>query len=125
MACHFSWVLPKNLEELAGLGRLLDLLGVDPELGALVLANGLGVGRLRVDPEVAVGLAGAGQPLAVGGVGAVVVQVDLVLLGADQGKGALGGAAGGTRGCQAQEAVGRAGDVDVCFSLCQLLCMSS
>lgn len=115
MACHFSGVpSAQNLVEHAGLGGLLDLLGVDPELGALVLAHRLGVGLLRVDPELAIGLARAGEPLAVGGVGAVVVQVDLVLLGADQGEGALGGPARGTRGGQGQEAVGGAGNVDVC-----------
>lgn len=77
-----SPVPDQSLVEDAGLGRLLDLLGVDLEDRALILAHRLGVGLLRVDPELAVGLAGAGQPLLVGGIGAVVVQVDLVLLGA-------------------------------------------
>lgn len=111
-----SSVPNQNLVEDAGLGRLLDLLGVDFEHGALVLAHRLGVGLLRVDPELALGLAGAGQPLLVGGIGAVVVQVDLVLLGADQGKGALGCPTRGTRRGQGQKAVGCAGNVDVCCS---------
>lgn len=117
----FSWRTPQNLVELAGLGRLLHLLSLDLELRALVLANGLGVGLLRVDPELAIGLARAGQPLAVCGVGAVVVQVDLVLLGAHQGEGALGGPTRGTRGGQGQEAIGCAGNVDVCLERCQSL----
>lgn len=111
----FIWRTAQNLVELARLGRLLDLLSLDLELRALVLAHRLSVGLLRVDPELAIGLARAGQPLAVCGVGAVVVKVDLVLLGAHQGKGPLGCPTRGTRGGQGQEAIGCAGNVDVCL----------
>lgn len=106
-----------DLVEFAGLSGLLDLLSVDPELRALVLAYRLGVGLLWVDPELAIGLAWAGKPLAIRGVGAVVVQVDLVLLRADQGKRALRGSAGCTRRGQGQEAISCAGNIDVCFVL--------
>lgn len=117
VAWHPHLHTTSSLVEDAALGGLLDLLGVDLEHGALVLADLLAVGLLRVDPVVAFGLAGAGQPLAVGRLGAAIVQVDLVLLGAHQGKGSRGGTAGSTRWCQGQEAIGCAGDVDVCILL--------